>query len=500
MESSLIAKVLVPKTNGKNAIGTAYPISKNLIITARHVVDFTERDVSKPISIIWTDILDSNKKPYSVEVPQLNILFNGGETYDIVLIRCDIPIQVHSSLPISIGQHPKGHEEWESMGYPQIGKEADGSRHKVSAMGGIFPPDQSSPILDLESKGDAKEKEGWQGISGAPVFVGDTLIAVITYTPNDINERIRAISIVYLLQHEPAFNDVIYGSSHKKKYSPDPSFLLYLLDREPQENTLIDAIDAIEQHDSFNKPLLCVIHGGDDDCCSDRFVERIARCLLPQITSTKQQLKDGISPPHFIQTGDFKNKEQLHRNMQRSLGEKFAQNKTAKIEEIKKGFLEQRRPVLLYTTLSTKDCQNCDGVKTLQHFLSFWQDWQIEQQPNYLILVFLFFYYEDKPSSFLSRLIGKKDLNSQIEQSLENLRSEHCEILPKLEPIKNKHIRDWSNIDDVRDFFNRSIYEEDEGFRAEIQRIYREQKTEGIALRYLARKLIPFLEKLPRRS
>ncbi|MEI6706077.1 MAG: hypothetical protein WCK96_02960 [Methylococcales bacterium] len=497
MESSLIAKVLVPKTNGKNAIGTAYPISKNLIITARHVVDFPDRDVSNPISIIWTDILDSNKKPYSVEVSQLNILFNGGKTYDIVLIRCDIPIQVHSSLPISIGQHPAEYEKWKSMGYPHIGKEADGSRHKVSAMGEIFPPDTSSPILDLESKGDAKEKEGWQGISGAPVFVGNTLIAVITHTPNDINERLRAISIAYLLQHEPAFKELIYGSSHKNKYSADPSFLPYLLDREPQENTLID---TIAQYDSFNKPLLCIVSGAYDDCCSEKFVQRIARRVLPQVPSTKDQLKDDNYCISFVKTGDFKNKEQLHANIQRSLGESFAQNRIAKVEEIKKGFLEQRRPVLLYAALSTEDCQNCDGVKTLQHFLSFWQDWQIEQQPHYLIFVCLFFYYQPQESNFLSRLRGKKDLNSQIEQSLPNLNSEHCKILPKLEPIKDKHIEEWSDTDYVRNFFNRSIYNEDESFRKEIKKIYDEQKTKEIALGYLARKLIPVLQKLAPKS
>jgi hypothetical protein len=55
-------------------------------------------------------------------------------------------------------------------------------------------------------------------------------------------------------------------------------------------------------------------------------------------------------------------------------------------------------------------------------------------------------------------------------------------------------------MNDVRNFFNRSIYDEDESFREEIQRIYREQKPEKITLSYLARKLIPFLQKLAPRS
>jgi len=100
----------------------------------------------------------------------------------------------------------------------------------------------------------------------------------------------------------------------------------------------------------------------------------------------------------------------------------------------------------------------------------------------------------------LSRLRGKKDLNSQIEQSLPNLNSEHCKILPKLEPIKDKHIEEWSDTDYVRNFFNRSIYNEDESFRKEIKKIYDEQKTKEIALGYLARKLIPVLQKLAPKS
>ncbi len=85
MDSLLIAKILAPTiSEGDNSIGTAYPISKDLIITARHVVDFVERDTDKPISIIWTDITDTNGKPYKVKVSQDNIVFNGGEKYDVV--------------------------------------------------------------------------------------------------------------------------------------------------------------------------------------------------------------------------------------------------------------------------------------------------------------------------------------------------------------------------------------------------------------------------------
>lgn len=274
----------------------------------------------------------------------------------------------------------------------------------------------------------------------------------------------------------------------RQNYSPDPSFLPYLLDRKPQED---DLIDAIAKHGSFEQPLLCIIRGSDEDCCSERFVERIARYVLPQIPATKNQIKDDNYRVSFVETGDFKNSAQLHRNMQRSLGESFTHNKTASLAEINAALAAEKRPVLLYATLSTEDCQSSEGVETLPHFLSFWQNWQSRQ--NYLVLVCLFFYHQPCRNNFLGRVLGKKDLNTQIEAILPKLDAANCTILPKLELIKDKHLRNWSESDAVRHFFKRSIYED---VREEVKKIYQQQKTEEIALGYLARKLIPFLKQL----
>jgi hypothetical protein len=207
LNSTFIAKILSPKVNGKNAIGTAYPISKNLIITARHVVDFAERDVDKPISIIWTDILDGDEKPYTVEVSQMNIVFNGGEKYDVVLIRCALPANV--DIPPLLGVHPVEHQKWKSMGFPQVGKEEDGLRHKISAMGEIFPPDKNNSILHLASLNDARENNAWMGMAGAPVFSGEILIAVITGRLHDFKDRFLAVSIPYLLANEIGFRKAV---------------------------------------------------------------------------------------------------------------------------------------------------------------------------------------------------------------------------------------------------------------------------------------------------
>ncbi|MDD4963097.1 MAG: hypothetical protein PHI11_04155 [Gallionella sp.] len=274
------------------------------------------------------------------------------------------------------------------------------------------------------------------------------------------------------------------------RHTPDTSFLPYLLNRQKQED---DLIEAIAQHKNFQQPLLCIVRGSDDDCCSERFVERIARNVLPQVTATKNQLKDGYQKS-FIKTEDFKNADQLHRNMRRSLGESFAHNKTADLAEIKAAMRAIKTPILLYAALSTEDCRQCDGVNTLHYFLRFWQDFEMDQGDDYLILVCLFFYHQPSTPNFMSSLFGKKDLDLQIQTAFEQKTGfEHCTLLDRLEPIKEVHLRNWSESDDVRKFFNRSIYDD---VCEEVEAIRRQQESKELALGFLAKKLKPVLEQL----
>lgn len=206
MDTTLIAKVLPTKQaqhGGNRTIGTGYPIGKGLVLTARHVVIFPERDVSKPITVEWPDL---NHKDDNAE-----LVFDGGAACDIAILKCRIPPQAHVS-PLLLSQRPpQAHEEWASFGYPTIGKGEDGmgGREKTAAMGEFFPPDDASHKISLSSVGDAVEKSGWKGISGAPVFQQNILYAVITSTPKNREECFTAVSIPYLLANDQKFRDVV---------------------------------------------------------------------------------------------------------------------------------------------------------------------------------------------------------------------------------------------------------------------------------------------------
>ncbi len=204
MDTTLIAKVLSTKKNGKRSIGTGYPISKNLMLTARHVVIFPDRDVDKPIITEWPDIKDASGKPYTVEVSC--IVYDGGEQYDIALLECKVPSQAHVTPLVLSQRFPEAHEKWKGFGYPEIGKNEDvNTREKISVLGIFHPSDVNNHKISLTSESDALKKTGWHGVSGTPVFQGAGLYAVIIETPIKRKECFTAVSIPYLLNNVPEF-------------------------------------------------------------------------------------------------------------------------------------------------------------------------------------------------------------------------------------------------------------------------------------------------------
>jgi len=210
MQPDLIAKILPTKAQGGRTIGTGYPITKDLVLTARHVVIFEDRDSNVPISIEWPDLKDDTGKFCSSTVSEI---IEFGEQYDIALLKCEVPLKARNSLPNLTQHFPAPHENWGSLGYPRIGRD-DGVRNKVSALGEFHPSDNTHQI-QLTSESDAIEKEGWCGISGAPVFNGNTLYAVISKTPSNRQECFTAVLIPWLIINRPEFSSAI-GFSEKK--------------------------------------------------------------------------------------------------------------------------------------------------------------------------------------------------------------------------------------------------------------------------------------------
>ena len=205
METMLFAQIFTPTIldGGKRAIGTAYPIAKGLILTDRHVLYPDSIDESKPREVVWPDC------QFTSEVT--DIVFDGDKDLDIAVVACQTPPQVNSPI-ILTDRDPVANEGWDSFGYPKAGKDgAKGIREKIPGKGTFFQPDANSHSLHLTSEGDATTKKLWQGMSGAPVFSRNPrqLLAMITSTPEYLEERLYAVSITYLLKTDADFKKAV---------------------------------------------------------------------------------------------------------------------------------------------------------------------------------------------------------------------------------------------------------------------------------------------------
>lgn len=130
MEESLLISVFVPTTNErgddfKGEIGecaTGYPVGRNLILTARHVLHPqlpNPRDFRYPVAIGWHD--------FRSNIADDDIVWEGQDELDVALIRCCRPPGVVGWGIVSRDQ-PRDKVQWISKGFAGTAK-CDQSRH-----------------------------------------------------------------------------------------------------------------------------------------------------------------------------------------------------------------------------------------------------------------------------------------------------------------------------------------------------------------------------------
>lgn len=201
MDAKLVAKIITPRTDNKARTGTAYPVAANLLLTARHVIEFKERDKTKPITVEWQDFHETR----DIAPEDITYLFDGGELLDVVLLCCPLPEAIAEIVTPNILEKEKigSTTPWETLGFPKV------NGFLAQDATGKFGVDQQKPQIRL-TLDDTIDKEilkannidnGWGGMSGAPVFCIKTkkLQAVITKHNQWMQKQLIGISIPYLM-------------------------------------------------------------------------------------------------------------------------------------------------------------------------------------------------------------------------------------------------------------------------------------------------------------
>lgn len=173
MDKNLCVEFFVPVQGGQGRFGTGYPVAKDLILTAQHVLFPTNRDDKKPIEMRWHNLA----KPHNRWQAAGKIVWSGGRRFDAALIQHPLPKGIHH-YGLLAEQRPATSCEWESEGFPEAGRKGDGSC-PVGMMGKVFSSADRYSVIVLGADYPPGVAENWRGASGSPVFVGGRIVGVI---------------------------------------------------------------------------------------------------------------------------------------------------------------------------------------------------------------------------------------------------------------------------------------------------------------------------------
>lgn len=191
-------KVEVTEQNGDKTYGTAYRINREHAITALHVINDQQ-----PKKFIF---------PCGTEGNDFDEVFACDDS-DVAIIK--FPEAIIDTLPsikrAEFGQ-TSSNAKWSGAGYPKFAEDNNKCRTMEQVQGDAYHCQEGDSFFDLECRKLVVRVEKinqWGGISGAPVFVDDKLVAVISkFDPSTENTHFRA-SAIWALVGNDDFKDCI---------------------------------------------------------------------------------------------------------------------------------------------------------------------------------------------------------------------------------------------------------------------------------------------------
>ena len=199
MNKDLLVEIFVPITGspGLGKIGTGYPVAKDRILTARHVLFPPNRDPGKPIEIRWHH--QTGETHQWIEIADEAVLWSGDEHCDAAVIACPLPPDAGPWGTLSI-ESPRP-AEWESEGFPEIGKRDDGARVTTAMQGRMHRMAKAASFFALDLNAGPNRDELLKGASGSPVMSEWKLLGVIVECPPHFDtKRLWAVPSCRLLE------------------------------------------------------------------------------------------------------------------------------------------------------------------------------------------------------------------------------------------------------------------------------------------------------------
>jgi hypothetical protein len=245
--SDYTVQIFVTFDDGATRLGTGYPVAKDRLLTARHVVQETGKTV-KTIEVRW---FCGDKEKESQWISATIEMCCQDVEVDIAVLTSEFPQTAKGPFPILSAIQPGAKDLWQSWGYPAVGQKNEGLRQIISAQGDLHETVSWNKTIDLGVDYKVSQSGGWVGISGAPVVVNRCIVGVITLCPNGFDQaRLYATSIKAAMVEDGfkqavRINDETVAERRDAWAQERSNFLLFLY-----ENTAISSY--IDQYNHQN--------------------------------------------------------------------------------------------------------------------------------------------------------------------------------------------------------------------------------------------------------
>lgn len=211
MDPDLVCKILVTTPNGKKVRGSGYPITRDRIITAAHVVDTGPKLV--PVNVDDASSAQAKIELYfgpnseRVDCPCQVIWTGATAGIDVAILSCELPdrLQPTHLLPIKPLTTPT---DWFAHGYTEFRREKLIARgdHQTHPFEGRFPSFSAAQYsVSLGCTDGLDRVENWKGGSGSCAFDSTSaqwMLAVITrFESGHQLDHFIAVPICNLLGH-----------------------------------------------------------------------------------------------------------------------------------------------------------------------------------------------------------------------------------------------------------------------------------------------------------
>lgn len=274
----------------------------------------------------------------------------------------------------------------------------------------------------------------------------------------------------------------------------DTTLVTWLINRAQQTHELAK---VIQQTQSTNapRPVVCILHGNDDEC-HDKFVQRIVEYQLQRLIPSTAL---GV-PQHFLldlPARGYKSAAELHDFLRADLGANGLANMAATTADISARFAMLRAPVVIQTLMRAEGWSSA-AHQTVADYLAFWAQWP-PLAPQQWIIIFLCIRSQRKAKGLFS-LFGRKEQDADLGRALagfstiQTLGTQQpaqariiCALLPQLEPISQEDAERWAADPKVQQVFSgRDLV-------SEVGRIYSTQRERAIPMAALHQMLVATL-------